>query len=308
MRSLAARAWLIPLALAGSAVAQPTEVFDVPYGTHPLQRLDFYFSPAGLPPAPLVVLVHGGGWWRGDKATDAPAVEARRLRDKLGFATASINYRLTALPPPRLGDPMPAQVEDVRDAVAFLVDRADTYRFDPDRVFLWGISAGGHLAAMAALQYGMDVRGVVDLFGPTALGEREVAGELAWDADLAAAGCPAYADCNPGIPPEEKPCFLGQADARSNTSALAGCDAGDPACLPAIDAASPDLPGNWAAEPPPFLIIHHGSDCRVPVRQSERLYAALGTARATLHLGRGDHYLTEEDQAVVDLFLTAHAD
>lgn len=309
-RSRLAPALLLAALLAPShfALAQPADVLDVAYGSDPIQKLDVFIPSLSGPPAPLVVLVHGGGWWRGDKATDAPAVQSQRLRD-LGYVTASINYRLTSPASPLIGYPHPAQIEDVRDAVAFLRANAATYRIDPNRVFLWGISAGGHLVSLAALSYPLALRGVIDLFGPTALGVRGFEEGLAWDEDIAAAGCPAFADCNPGLEPDPKACFVGQASAESNTMALAGCDLSEPGCLATIDEASPDLPANWAVDPPPpFLIVQHLGDCRVPPQQSARLANALGSA-ATLFLSKGNHaYQEQTDSPVIDAFLASHDD
>jgi acetyl esterase/lipase len=121
-------------------------------------------------PVPVIVFLHGGGW-SGGTPTTGPDFKRYFARD--GFAMASIEYRLT----PTVT--IPANVEDVRTAVRWLKANASAQGVDPDRIGLWGTSAGGHLAAVAALAArgtfeGSDhpnqssaVRCVLDAYGPT---------------------------------------------------------------------------------------------------------------------------------------------
>ena len=121
-------------------------------------------------PAPVIVFLHGGGWSGGTRTT-GPDFQRYFAQD--GFAMASIEYRLT----PSIT--FPANVEDVRTAVRWLKANAAAHGLDPDRICLWGTSAGGHLAAVAALAprgtfEGTDnlnhtsaVRCVLDAYGPT---------------------------------------------------------------------------------------------------------------------------------------------
>lgn len=135
-------------------------------------RLDLFFPrtrKAG--PWPLIVVVHGGGWSEGDKqGFDLP--QARRK-----YLVASINYRM--FPAFRF----PAMIEDVKLAIRHLRAHAAEYNLDPRRIAILGHSAGGHLAALAALagpQAGWDVgdhpeqssavRAAVVLSGPSDLG------------------------------------------------------------------------------------------------------------------------------------------
>ena len=85
---------------------------------------------------------HGGGWSGGTRTTGP---DFRRYFARDGFAMASIEYRLT----PSIT--FPANVEDVRTAVRWLKANAAAHALDPDRICLWGTSAGGHLAAVAGL-------------------------------------------------------------------------------------------------------------------------------------------------------------
>ena len=71
---------------------------------------------------------------------EIPAIDLARL----GFATASINYRLAP------ESHFPDQVYDCKAAVRWLKANAERFSIDPDRVGVWGVSSGGHLAAMLA--------------------------------------------------------------------------------------------------------------------------------------------------------------
>lgn len=97
------------------------------------------FVPQGEGPFPACILVHGGGFVRGDKQTYikplfAPLSEA-------GFAWFTINYRLA--PEHR----WPACAEDVETAIRWVKSHAKDYKVDAGRIALIGESAGGHLAS-----------------------------------------------------------------------------------------------------------------------------------------------------------------
>jgi acetyl esterase/lipase len=116
---------------------------DVAYGTDPKQRFDVYI-PARASHAPVMFVVHGGGWRRGDKAARS-VVENKVARwTRAGFIVISTNYRL--LPG---ADPI-AQAEDVARAVAYAQRQLPTWGGDPDRMVLVGHSAGAHLVALLA--------------------------------------------------------------------------------------------------------------------------------------------------------------
>jgi arylformamidase len=116
---------------------------DVAYGTDPKQRFDVYI-PAKASHAPVMFLVHGGGWRIGDKAGRAVVENKVRHWTGAGFIVISTNYRL--LP---AADPI-TQAEDVARAVAFAQGRLAGWGGDPDRMVLVGHSAGAHLVALLA--------------------------------------------------------------------------------------------------------------------------------------------------------------
>lgn len=74
---------------------------DVAYGSHPLQRMDVYL-PAGVRAATAILLVHGGGWSRGDKA-HARLVHSKVVRWLAQGVVVSVNYRLLPGAAPLLG-------------------------------------------------------------------------------------------------------------------------------------------------------------------------------------------------------------
>jgi acetyl esterase len=116
--------------------------------------------PDGTGPFAAAVVVHGGGWVRGDRRIDvAPILPPLADADIAWF---SISYRL-ATDPLHFG----VAIDDVVAAVRFVRDHAAEYRIDPDRIALVGESAGGQLAAMAALS--VPVKAVVGLYAPTDL-------------------------------------------------------------------------------------------------------------------------------------------
>jgi arylformamidase len=121
---------------------------DVSYGLDPKQRFDVYI-PARASHAPVMFVVHGGGWRRGDKAARS-VVENKVARwTKAGFIVISTNYRL--LP---AADPI-TQAGDLARAVSVAQQRLPTWGGDPDRMVLVGHSAGAHLVALLATDVGL---------------------------------------------------------------------------------------------------------------------------------------------------------
>lgn len=126
-----------------------TVINDLPY-TEAGRRgqLDIYL-PAGrdaLKDAPVLLQVHGGAWTLGAKEH-----QGRPLMNQMaakGWVCVAINYRLA----PR--DPWPAHIVDVKRAIAWVKDNIADYGGDPDYLAITGGSAGGHLAALAALTPG----------------------------------------------------------------------------------------------------------------------------------------------------------
>jgi acetyl esterase/lipase len=96
--------------------------------------------------APVLLQVHGGAWMLGAKEHQGRPLMNRMAAQ--GWVCVAINYRLS----PR--DPWPAHIVDVKRAIAWVKDNIAEYGGDPDYLAITGGSAGGHLAALAALTPG----------------------------------------------------------------------------------------------------------------------------------------------------------
>lgn len=119
-----------------------TADLDVVYGqTGTRKLLADIFVPAGDAVKPAVVVVHGGGWLKGDK-TKFRAM-AIQLAER-GYVTAAIEYRLG------YEAKFPAGMQDCNAAVRFLRANAARYHIDPKRIGAVGGSAGGHLVGLMA--------------------------------------------------------------------------------------------------------------------------------------------------------------
>lgn len=114
---------------------------DIAYGADQAQRLDVY-RPANAAGAPMLIMVHGGGWITGDKAN--PGVIDAKAAHWLpkGYILVSVNYRLVPQAKPM------AQANDVANAIAFVQAHARSWGGDPARVVLMGHSAGAHLVTL----------------------------------------------------------------------------------------------------------------------------------------------------------------
>jgi acetyl esterase/lipase len=118
---------------------------DVPFAPYGKRgMLDVYTStntPASG--APVLLQVHGGAWVIGKKEEQGLAL-MEHLAAK-GWVCVAVNYRLA----PR--DRWPAQIVDVKQAIAWIKDNIADYGGDPDYIAITGGSAGGQLTSLAAL-------------------------------------------------------------------------------------------------------------------------------------------------------------
>ena len=114
---------------------------NISYGPARLQQFDVY-KPAKVTSAPIIMMVHGGAWMRGDKsATNVVTNKVAHWVPK-GWIFISVNNRLFPEANPL------EQTEDVAKAIACVQARARSWGGDPGRIILMGHSAGAHLVAL----------------------------------------------------------------------------------------------------------------------------------------------------------------
>ncbi|MBC9033736.1 alpha/beta fold hydrolase [Sphingomonas sp. JC676] len=248
-------------------VARPHVEFANYLGFRPLQ-LDLYLHAdrSRTKPRPLILWVHGGGWSRGDARgsgafTDFPAVLA--MVAARGYVVASVDYRLS-------GEArFPAQIQDVKAAIRYLRSKAGDYGIDPERVVLWGGSAGGHLAALAATTCG-----VAD-FDPPASTGRLGRSAAQGAKPLAVSDCVQGAALWYGVYDLAAHGKVGQrGSALGNVAPFLGCDVA--ACQDKAEAASPIH--HIGAQTPSILLIHGTADDEVAYQQTEEMATALKAA------------------------------
>ncbi|WP_052226826.1 alpha/beta hydrolase [Microbacterium mangrovi] len=203
--------------------------------------------PLSAEAVPVVAWIHGGAWqWGSNKLHDGP-VPSPQIREQLveaGIAFAAIDYRLSG----EAGWPVPLQ--DVKAGIRWLRQYAAQLNIDPDRVAVWGESAGGHLAALVAT----------------------TAGVAAFEGDHGATDQPSevIACVNWYGPGELGPLLTGPA--AEPAMLLLGLDAS------LADEASPRSHVDEASAP--MLLIHGSDDSIIPSVLSERLAAEYQRAGA----------------------------
>lgn len=116
---------------------------DVAYGPEPEQRFDLH-APPGAQAAPLILMVHGGGWIRGDKEMGRVVDNKVSRWLPRGIAFVSINYRMQPKAPPL------EQARDVARALAYVEKNSARLGVDRSNIVLMGHSAGAHLIALLA--------------------------------------------------------------------------------------------------------------------------------------------------------------
>jgi len=209
--------------------------------------------PDGRGPFAAVILVHGGAWVAGDRANNINIQPLLKPLSDARIAWFSISYRLAtdvARNPVGAATHLGTAESDVRRSVAFVKEHAAEYRVNPNRIVLIGQSAGGQLAAMAALRPDVDgaVQGVVGFYTPS---------------DLAS-----LARTSSFIPDGVKDAVQGT---MFENILMKGLTKFSP-----INAVS--------EKAPPFLLIHGTDDNVVPFAQSERFCEKLKAAGAGCEL------------------------
>jgi acetyl esterase/lipase len=274
-------------ALAAIDVQRDVE-FAAPDG-HPL-RLDVYRPNNSVRPlSPAVIVIHGGAWRSGEKSD---FVSYDRWLATGGRVVFDVEYRLA-----NGAQRFPAQLMDIKCAIAWVKNNAAQYHVDPERLALLGRSAGGQLALLAAYTANdqtlrpetcdaqeTSVRAVISFYGPT---------DLAWD----------YT--HPGRP-----------DVLDTPRVLENYLGGSPSSAPqAYASASPNE--HVSAQSPPTLFLHGGHDQLVLTENVERIMpklSAAGVEVTYVYLPWANHgfdynfngWGSQLAQAEISKFLDAH--
>ena len=136
--------FLVSMAAHAAETRTPTQE-GILYGTADGQPLTMdYYAPKGDGVHPVAIIIHGGGYQRGDSKSGSEAYVADFLAPA-GYAVFSVNYRLT----PKY--PYPYMVLDVQRAVRYIRYNAKKWNADPDKIALVGGSAGGFLSNIVGL-------------------------------------------------------------------------------------------------------------------------------------------------------------
>jgi acetyl esterase/lipase len=135
-------------------------VHDIAYGPRPQNRLNILRRrwSTGEAGRPAVIVFHGGGWREGSR--EEMLVPFCHPYLEHGFVVANVEYRVGAIP---------AAVDDAVMALQWFVRHAAEYGANPARIVVTGVSAGGHLALMAALRSDERTAAVVNFYGVTDL-------------------------------------------------------------------------------------------------------------------------------------------
>ena len=223
-------------------------------------KLDIY-RPRRLPdqPLPVIVYIHGGGWNSGSKNRGADKLVPLVGR---GYCGVSIDYRLTPS-----GVQFPEPLYDCKCAIRFLRAKAGELHLDPDRIGVWGHSAGGHLAALlGTTAHVKDFEGSGGWPGFSSRVQAVVAQSAAVEFASLLAETKTIEEAEPAI----KALLGGHPRERTRVAQLASP-------LTHVD-----------TESAPFLILHGDADPLVPLTQAEMLFATLRRANvpAKLQIGK----------------------
>ncbi|QBA65538.1 alpha/beta hydrolase [Muriicola soli] len=141
-------------------------LLDVSYGENPQQAYDIYLpADRSSDKTKVILLVHGGGWVEGDKASMTPFIELIKERHPQ-HAIVNMNYVLAGVTP--VIPAFPNQFLDIRKVVEKIIAEKEDLQLLPE-FGLIGTSAGAHLSLMYDFVYDTEdrVKFVVDIVGPT---------------------------------------------------------------------------------------------------------------------------------------------
>lgn len=214
-------------------------------------KMDIIYPEDKTKKYPCVVWICGGAWIRLDRSAHL-AYLAELARS--GFVVASVEYRTTN------EGAFPIQLMDVKAGIRYLKALSGRYNIDPERFGVMGESAGGYLAAMAALadDPSFDV------------------GAFTEYSSKVQAACPWY-------PPSDVTGFKYASPAEAAAS-MESLLLGKNVMLNQEEALKICPVSFVTKDAPPFLIIHGDNDHTVPFSQGEILHDKLEEAGAEVKL------------------------
>ena len=220
---------------------------------------------------PVIVWIHGGGWARGSKSS---GVRLTGFVSTGNYVGISVGYRLS-------GEAIwPAQIHDCKAAIRWVRANARKLRIDPDRIGLWGSSAGGHLVSL--LGTSSDVKDLAGTNGSPATSSR-----VACVVDY----------CGPSALEVFKHRRLDELFGKPFDRRKEIARAASPATYVTKD-------------DPPILIVHGTNDRTVPISQAELFYAKLkkaGVDATFVKIEGGGHGIGgKEIKARVTAFFAKH--
>lgn len=214
-------------------------------------KMDIIYPEDKTKKYPCIVWICGGAWQRLDRSAHlAYLTELARS----GFVVASVEYRTAN------EGPFPIQLTDVKAGIRYLKALSDRYNIDPERFGVMGESAGGYLAAMAALaeDKAFDVGAFTEY-------SSKVQAACPWYPPTDVTGFPYPSPVEAAASMESL--LLGKNVMLNKEEALKIC----PVSFVTKDA-------------PPFLIIHGDNDHTVPFSQGEILHDKLEEVGADVKL------------------------
>lgn len=116
---------------------------DFAYGEHEKQRMDI-FAPENASGAPIIMMLHGGGWTTGDKNGSVTYINKLNRWVPKGFIVTSVDTRL--MPDADVYE----QIEDLAQAVATTQKHAKEWGGDASKIILMGHSSAGTMVSVLA--------------------------------------------------------------------------------------------------------------------------------------------------------------
>jgi acetyl esterase/lipase len=293
MKRLASLALVLTL-LSATALAQVdtattsqgpvTSELDIPYADtgNPRHRLDLYLpKERDHEKLPVIVFIHGGGWMFGDKSDGAGRLMPLLRTGE--YAGVSVEYRLSD------EATWPAQIHDVKAAVRWIRANARKYALDPNRIGVWGRSAGAHLALMLGVTG--DVAELDGRLGPYKGLSSKVTCVVNF---FGATDLPAMIGKDSDIDRTSPDAF--------EAKLIGGALPQNPAKAKSASPITYVTPGD-----PPVLTVHGNADRTVPYDQAVRIDAALHKAGVpsyfvTVEGGGHDDFGSAADDRVTEFF------